>query len=730
MKNSILILCFIILSGFAIAQTDIADARTFSVGSSVTVSGIVTNGPELSTIRYFQDASAGIAVYSYDVTYFAPGDSITVTGVLDDYNNLLEIASVTFHTVHSSNNPMPVPAVITPAQMSEDYESELVQLENVVFDNAGSTFQANTSYTFSFNGESSTVYIRSGHPLVGAVIPGNPVTLIGICSQFYANYQLLLRGPDDIINGSAINIISPIAVSNISTSSFDLQWLTDSAATTEVFYGKTQALEMGLLQNPGSGTSHAISFTGLDPATIYYVLSFSVLNDDTAFSNVNAFCTQSLSSGEMKAYFTRSVDNSVSTGTDAIFLDDLVDDTLINYINRATESIDLTIYDFNPANISDIAGALNNAHANGVEVRAIFDTSWTTVNLGQLLSPGINSLPAPDLAEYGIMHNKFVVFDADATDPDKAIVWTGSTNFEDVNINTFANNVIIVHDQSLARAYRAEFNEMWGGDSIVPNLAQSKFGPFKKDNTPHEFIIGGNRVECYFSPSDGTNSKIGRTISSADDELFVETMLITRTDLGDSILSRVSNGVQTKVIIDDPSSSNSSVVNGLESALGSNFKIYGEDGMLHNKLMIVDPAGSDPLVLTGSHNWSSSAENRNDENTLIIHNAEMANIYLQEFMARFQNALPVPENPFIDWSNKLYPNPSQGQFIIDMNDGSGQIIEIVIFDVSGKEVYRNHTINPLDGKVLIEDFSAKAGVYFVKLMADQYSETRRLSIIH
>lgn len=729
MKNSILFFCLFFLSGVVVAQADIADARTFAVGSTVTVSGIVTNGPELSTIRYFQDASAGIAVYSSSVTYFAPGDSITVTGTLVDYNNLLEISTVTSHTVHSSNNPMPVPSVITPAQMSEDYESELVQLENVVFDNAGSTFQANTSYSFSYNSETSTVYIRAGHPLVGAIIPGNPVTLIGICSQFYANYQLLLRGPADIINGSAINIISPITVSNISTTGFDLQWFTDSAATTEVYYGKTQALEMGQMQNPGSGTLHTISFTGLYPATIYYVLSFSVLNDDTAFSNVNAFCTQSLSSGEMLAYFTRSVDHTVSTGTDAIFLDDLVDDTLIAYINRASKSIELTIYDFNTINISDVAAALNNAYANGVEVRAIFDTTWTSVNLGQLLSPGIYSLPAPDLPEYGIMHNKFVVFDADATDPDQAIVWTGSTNFEDVNINTFANNVIIVHDQSLARAYRAEFNEMWGSDSIVPNLAQSKFGPFKKDNTPHEFIIAGNRVECYFSPSDGTNSKIGSTISSADDELFVETMLITRTDLGDSILSRVSNGVQTKVMIDDPSSSNSSVVNGLVSALGNNFKIYGEDGMLHNKLMIVDPASSDPLVLTGSHNWSSAADNRNDENTLIIHNAEMANVYLQEFMARFQNALAIPENSFVDLSHKLYPNPSNGQFIIDLKEGPEQISEIVIFDVSGKEVYSNSKIETTGGKVIINDFSAKAGVYFVKLMTDRYAETQRLSIV-
>ena len=54
--------------------------------------------------------------------------------------------------------------------------------------------------------------------------------------------------------------------------------------------------------------------------------------------------------------------------------------------------------------------------------------------------------------------------------------------------------------------------------------------------------------------------------------------------------------------------------------------------LLHHKYAIIDanvPA-SNPLVLTGSHNWSSNAENNSDENTLFIYNETIANIYLQE----------------------------------------------------------------------------------------------------
>ena len=54
--------------------------------------------------------------------------------------------------------------------------------------------------------------------------------------------------------------------------------------------------------------------------------------------------------------------------------------------------------------------------------------------------------------------------------------------------------------------------------------------------------------------------------------------------------------------------------------------------------MIVDARGSRTgrgTVLTGSHNWSASAENSNNENTLIVHDADVANQYLQEFAARY-----------------------------------------------------------------------------------------------
>ncbi len=69
---------------------------------------------------------------------------------------------------------------------------------------------------------------------------------------------------------------------------------------------------------------------------------------------------------------------------------------------------------------------------------------------------------------------------------------------------------------------------------------------------------------------------------------------------------------------------------------------------MHHKYLIVDNSdrSSDPLVLTGCHNWSSSAELRNDENTLIVHDATIANIYYQEFSERFKHGRIIVDAPF------------------------------------------------------------------------------------
>ena len=85
---------------------------------------------------------------------------------------------------------------------------------------------------------------------------------------------------------------------------------------------------------------------------------------------------------------------------------------------------------------------------------------------------------------------------------------------------------------------------------------------------------------------------------------------------------------------------------------------------MHNRLLVDNfNASSDPIILTGSHNWSASAENRNDENTIIVHDKTIADQYYQAFQYLYLEAggvLAVPETASNKKNVILYPNPTDG----------------------------------------------------------------------
>ena len=119
------------------AQTDILDARTnYSVGQVVTVSGIITSGADLGSVRYLQDASAGIALYPggdwAEWTFEPnPGDEISITGEISEYNGLLEVGpNLSAVELLSSDNPLPDAQIISPNQLAENLETILKRVES------------------------------------------------------------------------------------------------------------------------------------------------------------------------------------------------------------------------------------------------------------------------------------------------------------------------------------------------------------------------------------------------------------------------------------------------------------------------------------------------------------------------------------------------------------------------------------------------------------------------
>ena len=711
MKKTTTLIFATLLSVVGFAQ-DIATARAQGVGATVTITGVATNGDELGPIRYIEDATAGIALYDpATLVGVVRGDEVTVTGVLVDYNGLLEMTPVNSSITNTTGNSI-TPQLITPIQVGESTESELIQIDNVIFNSGGSSFTSGT-HDFTSNGETGKVYIKSGSPLENTLIPMGSITLIGISSQFTfsspANdgYQILPRDTGDIIQSGNIVFTSSITQSNITTSSFDLSWSVSSNSSTNCNYGITTALGTGI-NNGGNTTAHTISLTGLSPATFYYVQCYSVDGLDTAFSNVGVYSTASNSSGIIRPYFNHSVDNSFSNGVDAQDIGSAFADTISAYIALAQNTLDICVYN---ASSTIIATAINTAYNNGVSVRYIADDDVTNIMLSSLNA----NIPVVyrDPALAGIMHNKFIIVDANSTN--NSWILGGSTNWTNpTNLLNDYNNMIFIQDEAIAKAYTLEFEEMWGG----------VFGTNKLDNTPHKFMTDGKLVEVYFSPSDQTTSHILETIENVDNTLEFGLLSFTRDDLGQAVIDKdIEFGVTVRGIIEMKNSSNGGEYDNLVAASIDVRSHEGVPNQLHHKYLIADAnsISADPLVLTGSHNWSNNAENNSDENTLIIHDETTANIYLQEFEKRWceleiGGCISSEINDLISVEVSVFPNPSTG--LVQVKSDLA-IEKINLYMIDGK------LISTTTDTVL--EIKTK-GIYFIKIVTEKGIALRKIVV--
>ena len=143
---------------------------------------------------------------------------------------------------------------------------------------------------------------------------------------------------------------------------------------------------------------------------------------------------------------------------------------------------------------------------------------------------------------------------------------------------------------------------------------------------------------------------------------------------------------------------------------------------LHHKYAIVDRgtvAAADPLVITGSHNWSYNAETLNDENTLIIHNAEIADHFYQEWSARWTLAVGVNEASRSTMEFNAWPNPTHDQFNIQFEAVQGGSVHTKVIDATGRSVISSNTSSSAgENRITLDVNGLAPGTYIIQLEAN------------
>ena len=421
---------------------------------------------------------------------------------------------------------------------------------------------------------------------------------------------------------------------------------------------------------------------------------------------------------------------------------------LIQRINNAKRSIDFSLYSLSGSVGASIASALVSAKNRGVKIRAIGEydnrttAPWTTLTSNGI--PYINDAFGNNDGS-GLNHNKFFIFDYRNGAPDSVWVMIGSWNPTDPGTNDDRQNILFIQDVALAGAYTVEFEEEWGSNTDVPNAQNSRFGSRKLNNTPHNFVIGGVKIQSYFSPSDATTYHMGQTLGKAQQSINGCIMTFTRRELADTVISVKNRGEKTRLVLSNNTDTGTQYFYLQSNGIDIRLKGF-TTGLLHHKYAIVDaePFGYTPYVITGSHNWSSSAENSNDENTLIIQDDQVANFYLQEFAARYYEAggsdsinviTSVEENgseiPAQFSLAQNYPNPFNPVTKIKFEVPFSQRVELSVYDILGRKVKELYNDVAQAGTVTIE-FKADdlaSGMYIYRLKTKDFSESRKMVLL-
>jgi phosphatidylserine/phosphatidylglycerophosphate/cardiolipin synthase-like enzyme len=297
---------------------------------------------------------------------------------------------------------------------------------------------------------------------------------------------------------------------------------------------------------------------------------------------------------------------------------------LIKLINSATQSIDLAIYSFDR---KSILNALLKAKARGVKIRVItekdiYNNPCYRITYRTLKKAGIPLKLDNNVNEYeNLMHHKFIVID-------KHLIWTGSCNLTNSGFEWNANDAILIDSTDLAKAYIEEFEEMF---------VHNKWGKDKSDTNEELFDVDGTLVELYTSPQDNLEKRIIEIIDKARDSIYLVMFYLTNDNIYWALRRAISRGVKVKGIFDERGVSNN-FAEALDLIKTKNGVVDALAGLAHHKFAIVDKDSAEPVVITGSANWSYSGTRYNDENTLIIHDPKVARTFFTHWQKLYYDA--------------------------------------------------------------------------------------------
>jgi phosphatidylserine/phosphatidylglycerophosphate/cardiolipin synthase-like enzyme len=326
-----------------------------------------------------------------------------------------------------------------------------------------------------------------------------------------------------------------------------------------------------------------------------------------------------------------------------------LEEALLGFIGQASSSrwsLRGALYEFTYA---PVLQAFRLASQSGADVQLVVDAVGAPTaepsksNEVAIAGAGIGSLVSPR-THVSIAHNKFVVACLDGR---PVSVWTGSTNVTEGGIFGQSNVGHVVRDVKVARSYLDAWDRIRANPMPKPmkaaNDASWPVPPQRLNDGVHSvFTPRGSlaALDWYAKLAGRARTAVFLTAAFGLSDQMEAVFTQERRALKYLLLDK-DDGVALTVRSADPDnqvSVGAMVPRGgwgqwvREVTLNRNKHVR----YIHTKYLLIDPLGDDPIVVTGSANFSKASMQSNDENMLVIRgDTAVADVYLTEYMRLF-----------------------------------------------------------------------------------------------
>lgn len=301
-----------------------------------------------------------------------------------------------------------------------------------------------------------------------------------------------------------------------------------------------------------------------------------------------------------------------------------------------------------------IGQAFKAARKAGADVAVRYEAqSYKEENEAMIAKAAIKGICTPQKSRAGIRHNKFIVLIHKGT---PVAVWTGSTNISAGGIFGHSNVGHVIWDEDLAQLFLKYWERLAKSDITRKPLVEANL---EAEPTPEpDLLPPADRMLRLFSPRDDKETvetlkwyadvmgKAKRimcmTFAFNLDDFFLKQLLRDDDTLRYAVFD---DNLQTDVEDQIDQRRNTVIAAGaklsqgdMENFLGENLTGFNKNQYIHDKFLLVDPLGEDPIVVTGTANFSRPSQYANDENMIVIRGStRVADIYFGEFMRIFDH---------------------------------------------------------------------------------------------